>query len=364
MTGDATAREGRPRLLLLSMYPLDRGLWGATTRITQLRDALARRVELDVISGTRSARAAALARYLAARRLRGLAAIYVENATTLPGPLDLAFLAVARARRIAILTYVRDAQQLFPEYYAANSLKRRASRALFLPATRALVRLSTTVAFPSRGLAVAVLGNGPRAKTAPLLPPGSRLADAGPVNPLARALLFVGSLRYPAHGGSILLEAMELARGRASDVELICVSRPGEEPAGPRPAWLRLVHAEGREIDALLPEVLATITPRRKTPYNDLAVPIKVMEYLGYRRPLIVTDTTETADIVRRAGCGVVVPDTVQGLADGIAAVTDAPADQLLRWGEAARTAAVANSWDLRAARILELLGVDAGAAP
>jgi glycosyltransferase involved in cell wall biosynthesis len=110
--------------------------------------------------------------------------------------------------------------------------------------------------------------------------------------------------------------------------------------------------------------VLATITPRRKTPYNDLAVPIKVMEYLGYRRPLIVTDTTETAEVVRGAGCGVVVPDTVQGLADGIAAVAEAPADQLLRWGEAARTAAVANSWDVRATRILELLGVDAESAP
>jgi glycosyl transferase family 1 len=357
-------RNGGPRLLLLSMYPLDRGIWGATARITQLRDALARRVVVDVLSGTRAVRAAALARYLAAGRLRDVAAIYVENATTLPGPLDLAFLAVARARGIPILTYVRDAQQLFPEYYAVTSLKRRVSRALFLPSTRTLMRLSTTVAFPSRGLAAAVLGDARRANAAPLLPPGSRLADAGPVNPEARALLFVGGLRYPAHGGSILLEAMELARARPSDLELICVSRPGEEPAGPRPAWLRLVRAEGREIDALLPEVLATITPRHKTPYNDLAVPIKVMEYLGYRRPMIVTDTTETAEIVRGAGCGVVVPDTVQGLADGISAVTDAPADQLLRWGEAAGTAAMANSWDTRAARILDLLGVDAEAAP
>jgi glycosyltransferase involved in cell wall biosynthesis len=342
------------------MYPLDAGLWGATTRITQLRDALARRVRLDVISGTRSARAAVLARYVARGRLRGVAAIYVENATTLPGPLDLAFLAVARARRIPILTYVRDAQQLFPEYYPAKSLKRRTSRALFLPATRMLMRLSTTVAFPSRGLAAAVLGDGQRAQAAPLLPPGSRLADAGPVNPGARALLFVGGLRYPAHGGAILLDAMELARARSSDLELICVSRPGEEPPGERPAWLRVVRAEGRDIDALLPDVLASITPRRKTPYNDLAVPIKVMEYLGYGRPLIVTDTTETAEIVRGAGCGIVVTDSAQGLADGIAAVADAPADQLVAWGQAARTAAAANSWDARASRILELLGVSA----
>jgi glycosyltransferase involved in cell wall biosynthesis len=298
-----------------------------------------------------------MARYLAAGRLRGVAAIYVENATTLPGPLDVAFLAVARALRIPILTYIRDAQQLFPEYYVVNSLKRRASRALFLPATRTLIRVSTIVAFPSRGLAAAVLGDARQARAAPLLPPGSRLTDAGPVNPKAHALLFVGGLHYPAHGGAILLEAMEIVR-RSRNVELICVCRRGEEGPGSQPAWLRLVRAEGREIDALLPEVRASITPRRKTPYNDLAVPIKVMEYLGYERPLVVTDTIETAAIVRAAGCGLVVADTAEGLANGIAAVVDATPEQLIRWGEAARAASIANSWDARAATILDLLGI------
>ena len=348
----------RPRVLLVSMYPLDRGMWGAITRITQLRDALARRVQLDVVSGTRSPRARSLIRYLVAGRLRGVAAIYVENATTLPGPVDLAFMAVARLRRIPILTYVRDAQQLFPEYYAVTSLKRRVSRALFLPATRVLMRLSTRVAFPSRGLAAAVLGDERRAEQAILLPPGSRLADAPPLNPRARGLLFVGSLRYPAHGSAILIEAMERVRGRGLDVELICVCRPGEEPPGPPPDWLRVVRAEGDDIDRLLPDVLASLTPRRRSPYNDLAVPIKVMEYLGYRRPLIVTDAVETAAIVRAAGCGVVVPDSAEGLAGGIEAVVGAPPERLIEWAEAARSAAEANSWDVRAGRILELLGV------
>jgi hypothetical protein len=327
-------------------------------RITQLRDALARRVRLDVVSGTRAGRARVMARFLAAGRMRGLAGIYVENATTLPGIADLAFLLVARARRIPILTYVRDAQQLFPEYYQATSIKRRASQALFLPATRALMRLSTTVAYPSAGLAAAVLGNRPGRQLPTLLPPGTRVAEAPPVDPRARALLFVGSMRYAAHGGSILLAAIEQVRSRGTDMTLLCVSRPGEEPPGPRPAWLRVVRAEGAEIDALLPEVLACITPRHRSPYNDLAVPIKVMEYLGYGRPLIVTDTAETAAIVRRAGCGVIVPDTPAGLADGIEAVATASPEQLGRWGEAARRAAEANTWDSRAGRILELLGI------
>jgi glycosyltransferase involved in cell wall biosynthesis len=104
--------------------------------------------------------------------------------------------------------------------------------------------------------------------------------------------------------------------------------------------------------------VLASITPRRRTPYNDLAVPIKVLEYLGYARPLIATDTTETAAIVRAAGCGIVVPDSAEGLADGITAVVSADPEQIRRWGAAARQAAVDNSWDARARRVLALLGL------
>ena len=350
--------DDRPRLLLLSMYPLDGGLWGATTRITQLRDALSRRVDLDVVSGIPAGRAGEMARYVAGGRLRGLAGIYVENATSLPRVADLAFLATARAGGIPVLTYLRDAQQLFPEYYPATSLKRRASRALFLPATRALIRVSTTVAFPSRGLAAAILGSERRARLAHLLPPGARMADAPAVDPTARRLLFVGSLRYPAHGGAILREALEKVRARGIDTTLMCVSRPGEESTEPLPAWMRVIRAEGSQIDALLPDVLASITPRRRTPYNDLAVPIKVMEYLGYARPIIATDATETAAIVRGADCGVVVPDSADGLADGIVAVASSPASQIKRWGEAARSAAAANSWDSRAGAILELLGI------
>jgi glycosyltransferase involved in cell wall biosynthesis len=340
------------------MYPLDRGLWGATSRITQVRDALARRVELDVVAGTRGRRARALARYVARGRLGGLAGIYVENATSLPSPADLAFLRLARARRVPVLTYLRDAQQLFPEYYRARSVKRRVSRALFLPATRALIRASSRVAFPSRGLALAILGDPAAAAAATLLPPGARLAEAPPVDPAARQLLFVGALRYEAHGAAILLEAMRLVRERGHDLRLLAVTRPGDEPPPPLPEWLELARAEGTGIDRLLPGVLASITPRRRTPYNDLAVPIKVLEYLGYGRPLIVTDTTETTAIVNAAGCGVVVPDSAEGLAAGIVAVVTADPAQIRTWGEAARTAARERSWDVRAGQILELLGV------
>ena len=344
--------ERHPRILLLAMYPLDRGMWGATTRITQLRDALARISRLRVISGTRWPRARQLAGAIGS--LGRLDGIYVENPTTLPGPADLAFLALARMRGIPVLTYVRDAQQLFPEYARASTFRQRLSRLAFMPALRMLMGVSTSVAFPSRGLARAIYADD---RDVVLLPPGARVAPELPLAPNAHSLLFVGPLNRPAHGGQLLVDAIELVRRRGTDVHLISISRPGEElDAGDRP-WLRLVRAEGTEIDRILPEVVATITPRRKTPYNDLAVPIKVLEYLGYGRPLIVTDTEETAAIVRGARAGVVVPDSIEGLARGIEDVVGASLERRVAWGQAARAAAERNSWDARARQIVDLLG-------
>jgi len=319
-----------------------------------MRDALGRRVDLDVVSGTRLERARRLARYLNRGRLSGLDGIYIENSTALPGPADLAFLVAARVRHVPIVTYVRDAQQLFAEYFRADTPKRAVSRVAFLPLTRALMWLSDEVAFPSRGLARAVVGN----DGAQLLPPGARLAAASPIDPKARNLLFIGGLRVPAHGGQILLEGIELARDEGHAVELLCVCRPGEEPTGPLPTWVHVKRLEGAAIDGLLPDVLATVLPYRRTPYNDLAMPVKIPEYAGFARPMIVTDLTETARLVTENRCGLVVHDSAEGIAEGIARMVTSDPKTLAEWGRSARAWAEANTWDVRAARVLELLGI------
>jgi glycosyltransferase involved in cell wall biosynthesis len=348
----------RPRVLLLAMYRLDSDRTGPMVRIGAVRASLSQRVSLDLISGTRSARTWEMVRYALSGRLRRLAGVYVESSSSLPGPADLIFLGLARALGVPVLTYVRDAYQLFPEYYPLTSLRRRISRMAFLPVFRSLARISSVVAFPSRGLARAVLGDGDWARRAALLPPGARLPDVPALDPAAREILYVGGLAHGASGSDLLLDAMELARERVHDLRLICVVPEGQRPREPHSAWLELVRGGDQEIVGLLPRVLATVTPRLRTPYNDLAVPIKVVEYLGYGRPMIVTDAAETAAIVEAAGSGVVVPGTTEGLANGIVSVVEASAVQLHRWGDAARTEAAARSWDIRAAEILELLGV------
>ncbi len=335
------------------MYPLDQGLWGATARITHLRSALSGLADLEVIAGHRAERRARLVRFACSGRLRGLHGIYVENSSTLPSETDIVFLALARALGISVLTYVRDAQYLFDEYYAATTLKRRAAKGLFLPAIRLLCMVSSSTGYPSRGLAAAVHDPNPGPL---LLPPGSPPPVSVPRNDDARTLLFVGGMRYAAHGLNLLIGSVERMRAAGHDLRVICVSRPGEEPPEPRPAWMRVVHASGAEIHALLPEVIATIQPRLRSPYNDLAVPIKVMEYLSYGRPLVVTDCIEQARIVREADAGIVVGDTIDDMSAGLERLLHADSAELDRWSARAVAAAKRSSWTARAQEIVALL--------
>lgn len=333
------------------MYPLDQGMWGPTVRITHLRDELDRQVDLDIVAGYRGPRRRALARYAFSGRLRGLDGVYVESSSFLASETDLAFLALARALRIPVLTYIRDAYQLFPDDYAVDSVRRWIGAKAFLPMLRALRSVSSRLAFPSRGLAEAV---GVSADDAVILPPGAPPPVRVDRSPAANRLLFVGDARLAAHGVDRLVAAMELARACGADVELTVVCRPGQEPPGEHPEWLRVERAEGAAIQAVLPDVVATVIPRPRTAYNDLALPIKLMEYLSYGRPLIVTDCIEQARIVRDAGAGLVTADTPDAVADAIATLLAAGEEQNAMWGANAHAAAEAASWSQRATQIID----------
>ena len=335
------------------MYPLDAGVWGPTARITRLRDELAQIVDLDVIDGYRGRRRPRLWRYALAGRQRGLDGIYVESSTFLPAESDVAFLALSRALGIPVVTYIRDAYQLFPEYYPRDTLKRRLAAAAFRPALRAMDAASSSLAFPTAGLASAVLG--PDAN-AVLLPPGAPPPVDVPASPTAKRILYVGDAVLPTQGWDRLVSAVEIARRAGAEVELDVVSRPGQGPSQPHPSWLRVHRAEGHTIHALLGDVLATVIPRPRNRYNDLALPIKLFDYLSYGRPLLVTDCVEQAGLVSRADAGIVTRDDPSAIADGIVRLASAPPEQIARWSSNAAEAARAASWEDRARTIVSLL--------
>jgi glycosyltransferase involved in cell wall biosynthesis len=210
------------------------------------------------------------------------------------------------------------------------------------------------MAFPTIGLAEAVLGAG--GADAVLLPPGSPPPIEVAADPDANRLLFVGDARLSAQGADRLIGAVARARNDGAAVGLTVVCRPGQEPPQPHPDWLRIERAEGDAIAVLLPDVVATVIPRPRNAYNDLALPIKLFDYLAYGRPLLVTDCTEQAAVVKRAGAGVVMGDDPKAMAAAIRRVADAPEKQRQAWSASAHEAARDASWEHRAQHIVDII--------
>jgi hypothetical protein len=158
----------RPRVLLLSMYPLGEAKSGPVVRITRFAEALRRHVDVDLIEGTRSQRRMRTLRHLIRGRLTRADAVYVESSNALPAETDILLMALAKLLGRPVATYFRDAYRLFPENYALTSIRRWLSRGLYPIAVWGLRASSTLIAFPSRGLAQAIGVERPW-----LLPPGA-----------------------------------------------------------------------------------------------------------------------------------------------------------------------------------------------
>jgi hypothetical protein len=173
-------------------------------------------------------------------------------------------------------------------------------------------------------------------------------------------VLYVGDARWPAQGVDRLIEAVGLAADAGEPLELTIVSGAGEGPPAPHPTWVHVQPGQGPQIHDLLPDVLMTVIPRRRGPYNDLALPIKLFEFLAYGRPLVVTDCVEQARVVREADCGLVVGDGVDELAEGLIGVGQSVPEVVDRWSDNAIAAAMQASWAHRARDVLGALLAEA----
>lgn len=96
--------------------------------------------------------------------------------------------------------------------------------------------------------------------------------------------------------------------------------------------------APKREAFQEIREASAAIIVSPDAPFHRMVLANKVFDYLAAGRPIIAGMAGETADLVERAGCGVVVPpERPRQLADAIAGLARAPADELARMGRAGR---------------------------
>jgi glycosyltransferase involved in cell wall biosynthesis len=345
-------------VLVYGMYDLAGMDRAPKVRIALMTEAFARQAPTERISGGRAGRFVASIRWLAAGGPRRVGAVYVESATTSAMPTDLAFLALMRLLGRPVGVFFRDAYQLYRDVHPRTRRRQVLSDLLWRLSTPLLKKLATVRYAPSGGLADA-LG----LSEAVMLPPGTdpTLPDLGIGEPdVVAAIAQVA----PGSGLDVLVEAMEIVRRRRPTARLVVVARAVDpETVRALPEWVHMIPANRDSLAELLRPARVCVLPLPINAYTNLAVAVRLLDFLGFGKPIVATDTAETRALIAASQAGRVTAFDPAALAAGILPILE-DEDLARRLAANARRYACspAATWDARARTVLETLRLVDGA--
>ncbi len=342
-------------VVLLGMFDVSRPSGARAVRIHSLYTALRELTPITLLAGGRAARRRAVLRYLVSGGLRRARAVYVEASTSTAMPVDLLFLALARRAGIPLLVYVPDAYQDFPEIFPRRGIKVKLLDWGWRVSTAVYARLADRLLFPTAGLARCF----PRARAVDLLPPAGRPGlAAAQLSWDPPTVVFVGAASHH-DGADLLLEAMEQVVARQPVARCRLISKDVSFLAGHRllsAPWLTVERRAADELPEAMYRSTLAVIPRRINAYNDLALPIKLFDYMSFGLPVVVTDCRSQADLVRELQAGLVVRDSPDSLAQGLLTLLADPSQAARLGRNGHRAVQEAHAWPHRAARLLQMI--------
>ena len=347
------------RVIFLTMYAMDRIDWGPTARAHHIHQAFTQFAEVDFIFGERRERRQSIRQYLNRGRVKGATGLYVETSTSWCTVEDLRLMAACRRAGVSVMAWITDAYPLFPETRVGIPFhKSLGSSLLWQLSLWGYFRTSDAIAVQSESFSK--LFDYPSHVRQIVLHPAANQLEVPPISDQADALLYIGNASQARFGVEPLVEAAEITRHKLPGLRLLLLCShsdrlPPKSLYAHRP-WIEVMSSLTiDEIIHLLPRVRVLVNPLRDAPYHRLQIPTKVMDYLGYGRPILATDLPEVTRIIRDNHVGLIVPDTVQGLAEGILHLFASNLDELNQMGQnALRAVREKHSWQHRAQQILD----------
>jgi putative colanic acid biosynthesis glycosyltransferase WcaI len=242
----------------------------------------------------------------------------------------VAGIAIAALKRAPVLLHVAD---LWPDAAIQFGVLRHRP---VIAGARALERFAyrhaDVIAVPTPGLQRMLLDRGQPPGRVVVVPHGVdpgrfRLEDGPP--PVPRRVVYCGTIGL-GHATGTLIEAARILEDAAERYEFLIVGDGAEAAAlqaRVRQWRLGSVTFAGRLPRAQLPELLASaaaaVATQRDLPLLADALSTKVLEYMAAARPVVVAASGWTAEVVRRAGAGIVCPpEDPAALAEAIVEVT------------------------------------------
>ncbi len=217
--------------------------------------------------------------------------------------------------------FYRDFYRKFPEQFPKRSSFMGRIKDLGLDLlqklTNRVLRYCDVVYFPS--LEAAALFDYKKMKA---LPPAGENRLPSECREQNHTAIYVGGISGH-YDGELLLDAFASLSATDPSARLILVCREDEWGALTSPhknaEWLDVHHASGEGLIKLYNEAsVALVVPKKSMPYNDLAVSVKIFEYISYGLPVITLDSKAMSRIVNDEGLGLVASPDAQSLCESI----------------------------------------------
>ncbi|WP_144509591.1 glycosyltransferase [Bacillus sp. FJAT-22090] len=292
-------------------------------------------VEMIVISGTSQERRLQWNQLVEEKKYEQTLFCYSENQTiplwlTDPGhipkdrKIDKDVFQTLKKHNVPIGVFYRDVYWKFDELYSLKGLKKFIMQTIYKKEEKFYEKYMHTVFLPSDAMGDYVNIN--TAKMA--LPPGGRFTE---IHTNSNAIqspfkgIYVGGINNDDYGLPTLVDSFALLNKDDIKGELVIVCREDEytqlsssDKDKLNKPYIDLQHVSGEELQQLYTKVDFAFIPRKRSIYNDFAVPIKLVEYLTAGLPIIATDCSAQEDFILSGPYGIITRDDAESLVQGM----------------------------------------------
>lgn len=306
-----------PKLLFLGQYPLDNINSAPKVRTYNFYQNFKDLVDTDFITGTRRSRRLPLLKYIFSGKLFKVDFIYLESATSTSMETDILLLLIAKFFRIPIGIYIRDAFPIF-NLIEQNTIKNKLMVIGWYISIWVYKLMASRLFFPTDSLAKAFRN----IKKYKLLPPGGISRSYEDIIPEHKGILYSGGLS-PIYDINLLIKSIEKVYRKHNTMKLYFICRENEINQEIKnlifdKPWIEIKHYNIDEIYELRNKIYLSIIPLAALPYGDVAIPVKLFDYMSLGRPIIATDRKETTIFFEENIVGLICKTNFEDMANKI----------------------------------------------
>ena len=276
--------------------------------------------------------------------IKNIKYVYVEPSASTANPVDLIFLIFLKMKNVHIAIFIRDVYPFFKDYWSELTWYQIPHFLMWFIALFVYLHVCKTRFYP--GIGVKNILND---KHGQILPPGCNLNFNVYFNERSNIILYTGKLNK-LYGEELIIQIATLIKKQRIPVIIGVVFRG--DISHITSLDLPIIKL-GNILSDIKEDILIGIIPREINPYNKIAFPLKLVDYIQMGIPVLVTDCDEMANFITKNQAGYILNEQSSNWVSTIQHLHENN-DEALKLHNSVMIARRENSWEKRVKIIID----------